>query len=70
MQTVHNTKKILLKSYSVWLGGYAPLLWLVLVELLFWAFGLEISPVLAWIVAFILATLAIVGRIIKQKGLE
>lgn len=70
MKTVPNTKTILLKSYSVWFGAYLPLLWLLIPEILYRYWQIEISPVFVWIVAFLIASLVPFLRVIKQKGIS
>lgn len=70
MKLVKNTKRVLLKSWSVWAGGYLALLWLLVPEVLFGFWGIEMSPVLVWFVAFGLASLAPILRVLDQGGLD
>lgn len=70
MQTVPHTKKILFKSYSVWFGSYLQLLWLLVPELLYKYFEIELSYLFVFIVAAIIATLQPFLRIIPQKGIS
>lgn len=70
MKTVPNTKKILTKSYSVWFGSYLQLLWLLVPELLYNYWEIELSYLFVFIVAFIIATLQPLLRVIPQKGLS
>ena len=52
----------------MWFGGYLTLLWLLLPEVLFWAWATELSPLLVWVVAFALVTLAMVLRVVDRGG--
>lgn len=70
MKIVRNARRVLLRSWSIWAGGYLALLWLLVPELLFAAFGVEMSPLLVWGVASLLASLAPILRILDQGGLD
>ena len=67
---VDHPLRVILRSWSVWAGGFLPLIWLFLVEVLFAFFAIEITPAFAWVVAFALAALVPVLRIIKQRSLH
>lgn len=70
MRLIKNSKRVLTKSWSVWAGGYLALLWLLVPEVLFGLFGVEMSPILVWVVAFALASLAPALRVLDQGGLD
>lgn len=70
MKLVKNARRVLLRSWSLWAGGYLALLWLLVPEVLFGLFGVEMSPLLVWGVAFLLASLAPILRILDQGGLD
>lgn len=66
MTLIPEWKRTLIYAYSMWFGAYLPLLWLFVPEVLF-LWGIEMSPVLVWTVAFFLASLVPVLRVIKQR---
>lgn len=66
MTLIPNAKDVLTRSYSVWMGSYLPLVALGLPEILFYTMSLEISPVLAWLLALVLAALMPILRVIDQ----
>lgn len=70
MKLVKNARRVLLRSWSVWAGGYLALLWLLVPEVLFGIWGIELSPVLVWVVAVLLASLAPILRVLDQGGLD
>jgi len=67
MTLIDNWKRTLTRAYSMWFGAYLPILWFGGVEVMWALFNLEISPVLVWSVAIVLATLVAPLRIIKQR---
>lgn len=70
IELVENPGRVCLRSWSVWAGGFLPLIWLVLIEVLFAFFGVELSPKFVWVVAFALAALVPFLRVIKQRSLH
>lgn len=70
MKLVKNAKRVLVRSWSVWAGGYLALIWLMVPEALFGLWGIELSPLLVWVVAFALASLAPILRVLDQGGLD
>jgi hypothetical protein len=59
--------RILMYAYSMWFGAYIPLLVLLIPEVLFGFFGIETSPQLWWVLAFVSATLVPIVRPLKQR---
>jgi hypothetical protein len=66
IEFVPQWRKLLRRSLALWLGCYLPLLWLLVPEILYAAFAIELSPKLVWVVAFTLATLVGPGLLINQ----
>jgi hypothetical protein len=59
--------RILLFAYSVWFGSYLPLIVLIIPEVLYGVFGIETSPLLWWVLAFVSAALTPFLRVRKQR---
>lgn len=70
IELVENPARVCFRSWSVWAGGFLPLIWLLLVEALFAFFGVELSPAFVWVVAFGLALAVPFLRVIKQRSLH
>ena len=66
MRLVHNWRRVLGRSWSVWLGAYLPIAWLAGVEILYSAAGLEINPRVVWLVALALPSVVPLARVIDQ----
>jgi len=66
LSLVPNWKAILKRSYSIWFGAYLPLLWLLIPEIVFYLTGRDWSPTFVWIVAFLLASITPIVRILRQ----
>ncbi len=66
---IPNAGRVARRAYSMWFGAYLPVLWLLVPEILWAAWDIQMSPVLVWIVAFALATLAGILRV-KDQGLS
>lgn len=66
LRLVHNWRRVLARSMSVWLGAYLPVVWLAGVELLFALTSLEVNPRVVWIVALALPAVVPLARIIDQ----
>lgn len=66
MALIPNWRRVLLKSWSLWAGAYLPLLILLLPEMLFAVWAVEISPVAVWLAAFVSAGIAPMLRIWDQ----
>lgn len=59
-------RRVLARSWSVWLGAYLPVAWLAGVEALYALAGLEVNPRVVWLVALALPSVVPLVRIIDQ----
>lgn len=66
MKFIPNWKRVALKAHSMW-AFYASLVCLLLPEVLFVAFWVDTNPRLWWILAAILLSYGILGRLVDQK---
>ena len=66
MKLVRNWKRLCARSLSMWLGAYLPLVWLLVPEVLWSVADIQLSPVLVWVIAFALASIFPVARLIDQ----
>lgn len=65
MKIVKNAKRIALKSYSMW-SMYLGVLLLVIPEVLFVVWELEVDPYCLWNIALLLLVVGAVGRLVDQ----
>lgn len=69
MKLVPNAGEILTRSHSAWLGAWAPLGVLSVPELFYMFLGWEVSPVMAWALAFLCAIAFPYFRV-KAQGID